>query len=233
VLGAVDSYFRLQRPQILASGGSQGLLKTVDTGMQTLLRCSQHNTLLSVYKTVLKKLHDALDEVELRLIASRALPEDGDALEAPDAKIETTLKGISATAAASYRQACLDLRDEERASWRGTAVELREALRETLDKLAPDQSVMAQKGYQPERQNSQLPSTKQKVRYILSQRDLTASAKEATERAGETIDTAVGNFVRSVQNAASAGTHTPMRRQDVKRIKEYVDLTLRDLLEIP
>lgn len=80
------------------------------------------------------------DEVERR--RERA------ALDPVDDRILAALEMLAIEGPArSYRQAALDLDGEERISWRGTVADLREALREVLDFLAPDAQVMGQPGF--------------------------------------------------------------------------------------
>lgn len=50
----------------------------------------------------------------------------------------------------AYQQALLDLATPDRLSWRGPATDLREALRETLDVLAPDDEAKAMPGFKLE-----------------------------------------------------------------------------------
>ena len=84
----------------------------------------------------------------------------------------STLEAIVPTAALSYKQALTDLNIcNHKISFRGTATELREALRETLDHLSPDTAIMKEPGFKLE-QNQTKPTMKQKVRYILKMRNL-------------------------------------------------------------
>jgi hypothetical protein len=67
--------------------------------------------------------------------------------EEDEKKIIGMLEALVPSAARSYEQAILDLKDDSRVSFRGPALELREALREILDHLAPDSEVTAAPGY--------------------------------------------------------------------------------------
>ena len=57
-------------------------------------------------------------------------------------------------------------------SYRGTANEIRETLRETLSYLAPDSEVEKQKNFKLEKGHNK-PTQKQKVHFILKQRNKT------------------------------------------------------------
>ena len=83
-----------------------------------------------------------------------------------DERIIATLTEVCPAAAVSYAQGVKDLEALDRASWRGPATELREALRETLDALAPDKDVEAMPGYKHE-PNATRPTMRQKAKFIL------------------------------------------------------------------
>lgn len=83
--------------------------------------------------------------------------------------IVETLGRMLPPSSASYEQALRDIAQGGRVSWRGTATELREVLRELIDHLAPDDTVLASPGSQLE-QGQRSPTQKQKVRFILRAR---------------------------------------------------------------
>jgi hypothetical protein len=83
---------------------------------------------------------------------------------------EQTIRKLDAlvpSAALSYEQAVLDLKDDSRVSFRGPALELREALREILDHLAPDSTAVP--GYVQEKDRDG-PTMKQKVRFVMKKK---------------------------------------------------------------
>jgi hypothetical protein len=143
----------------------------------------------------------------------------------------TTLKALLPSAALSYEQALLDLSQEQRLSWRGPAADLREALRETLDHLAPDEEVVSAPGYKQE-PGTHGPTMKQKVRFILRSRGLSKAVSATTEDATSSIDEAIGSFVRSVYTRSSVSTHTPTEKSEVRRVLDLVRVVLSELLEI-
>jgi len=59
------------------------------------------------------------------------------------------------SAALSYRQALVDISDIRRQSFRGPAAELRAAMREVVDKLAPDEDVMVADGFKLEKDRTE------------------------------------------------------------------------------
>ena len=151
-------------------------------------------------------------------------------LEAVDKRILDTLIQLAPSAALSYEQALLDIGNDSRLSWRGPATDLREALRETLDQLAPDKQVAAQPGFRLEKDCSG-PTMKQKVRFVLARRGRPKSAMEAPEQAAVAVEEAVGAFVRSVYTRSSVSTHTPTDKDEILRVRDWVRVALCELLE--
>jgi predicted pPIWI-associating nuclease len=141
------------------------------------------------------------------------------------------LEAVLPSAAASYRQAVFDLRDLSRESMRGTAVELREALREVLDHLAPDDDVMKMAGFKLEPEWKR-PTMRQKARFVLQSRRLPETAARAPEDAAAVVDGLVAALVRSVYQSGSLTTHVASARADVEKLKMYVDTVLAELLDI-
>lgn len=151
---------------------------------------------------------------------------------ATDQLIIETLREICPSAAAAYSQALIDLGAEKRESWRGPATDLREALRETLDVLAPDEEVKKESGFKLEK-DAHRPTMKQKVRYILKKRETPSGAMAAPESAVQGIEDILGGITRSVYNRSSISTHTPTEKGEVVRVHAWVRLVLCDLLEVP
>ena len=151
---------------------------------------------------------------------------------ATDQLIIETLRQVCPSAAAAYSQALADLGAEERESWRGPATELREALRETLDVLAPDDEITKQPGFRFE-QDAHRPTMKQKVRYILKKREIPSGAMAVPENAVQGVEDILGGITRSVYNRSSISTHTPTDKKEVVRVHAWVRLVLCDLLEVP
>jgi Predicted pPIWI-associating nuclease len=92
-----------------------------------------------------------------------------------DEQIIAKLDAHVPSAALSYKQAILDLKDASRVSFRGPALELREALREVLDHLAPDSEVTAAPEYKQEKERDG-PTMRQKVRFIMKRRGKRSSS---------------------------------------------------------
>ena len=220
----VDTYFRDVRPSIV---GPDVLVIPADYIMQEILVLSHRRTTTSIFKRLLSDLKHKL--IELETTVTCGLPQNV-SVSPIDTRIIQTLTGIKPSAGSAYEQALVDLADEGRRSYRGPAADLREALRETLDHFAPDAAVTSQPGYRQD-PNTNGPTMKQKVRYVLSHRGPAGS--ETAENAAEAVDLAVGAFVRSVYRRSSISTHTPTERSEVLRVREWVRIVLCELLSIP
>lgn len=223
-----EKYFRDIRPALEGPASASDHRDAVDAAMQELLAlCHKHGS-VAKYKELLRRAKAHLIHLDTGLIARR---QGGGIRSESDIRIVTTLRALLPSAAASYEQALSDLDEDTRLSWRGPATDLREALRETLDHLAPDADVQAAPGYKTE-PNTTGPTMKQKVRYILKNRGQSKSVSSTTEDAVVAIDEAIGSFVRSVYTRSSVSTHTPTDKREVLRIQELVRVVLGELLEV-
>jgi hypothetical protein len=149
-----------------------------------------------------------------------------------DELIIVSLNELCPSASLAYQQALIDLSGGDRLSWRGPATDLREALRETLDVLAPDTDVMASPGFKLET-DAKRPTMKQKVRYVLRSRGVASGAMETPESAVVGVEEFVGGLTRSVYTRSSVSTHTATTRSEATRVHAWVRLVICELLEVP
>ena len=142
----VQEYFRSLRPTLVKIGLRDEALTDLDRSAQELLRLASGRNLRSSYLRAFRELHAAHitveTERELMLGHATAASNFDIVTSGVETQILTTLHKLVPSAGLSYEQALRDLRGAPRISYRGTAVELREALREVLDHLAPDADVM-------------------------------------------------------------------------------------------
>ena len=148
-----------------------------------------------------------------------------------EASIQLALEAVLPSAAASYRQAILDLHDPSRQSMRGTAAELREALRELLDHLASDSDVMKMVGFKPEPGQAK-PTMRQKAQFVLQAHRTPGAMSKASEDAASVVDAKSAALVRSVYRGGSFVAHVGSARVDVRKLKMYVDTVLAELLDV-
>lgn len=230
----VDTYFRDQRRGLRASGASDADLATIDAHLQDLLRFTHARTSTRDYRSLLTKLKKSLDELEVTALPLAAEHANGhrDHASATDATIITTLEGVCTSAALSYRQALADLHDSARVSRRGTAVELREALRETLDTLAPDREVRSEPGFKLEK-DAKGPTMRQKASFLLRSRKQSKSAVATVTKTIGVVEEQTGGLLRSVYERGSASVHGSPSRDEVVKLKRHVATALAELLEIP
>lgn len=231
----VQFYFRQTRPELQILGVESNLVSQLDEAMQTLLNLSNGKNRKSSYLGLLTSLLETIarvsGDIELRHAekAYQSRSPQAPTLSRDENIIYETLLQILPTAALSYKQALLDLAEKDRISYRGVANELREALRETLDHLAPDKDVASQPNFKYEK-DKKTPTMKQKVRYILKARELPDNALKPPEDAIEIIEDRIASFTRSVYERSSISTHVAAQRNEVLQIKRYVDTVLAELL---
>lgn len=177
----------------------------------------------------IKAMRPKIDTV-LASFVPAVTPSATDYFSTVESKIFETLSSLLPTAALSYKQVLLDLRTD-RASYRGTAAELREALREILDHLAPDSEVTAQPNFKLESGLTR-PTMKQKASFVLKARGSQANAMNASKDSVELTEALSARVARSVYEKGSIATHLAASKDEVTRVKQYTDAVFVELLEI-
>ena len=228
-------YFSDVRPLVVAVGGETEHLLHHDELWQQLVRLAHGNNARSTYRKTIGALRKQLTEFNISAVATpvvqAAQSTASTSLSREETLILQTLESLVPSAATSYRQGLSDLVGPERLSYRGTAAEFRESLRETLDHLAPDADVVAQDWYKPE-EGLKKPTMKQKTRYVLTSRGRNKTQRNTAEKMSGFIQEFSGEVMRAVYNRASLATHIHQSKGEVQKIKRYVDTVLFDLLEI-
>ena len=227
----VEGYFNEIRPSLQRASEQDQDIGNLDTLMQELLALCHKRGTVKLYQALLSKTRKGLINLDTMIIATKKIGVDMQVENTVDAMILQTLAQIVPSAALSYQQGLNDLRAEHRFSWRGPATDFREALRETLDHLAPDADVIAMPGFK-QLPDTNGPTMKQKVRFVLKKRGMTKAVSAPAETATDSVDSAVGAFVRSVYKRSSVSTHTPTSRGEVIRIRDFVRVVLCELLEV-
>lgn len=205
------------------------LIDNLDSSMQDLIRLGHGNNSKSSYTKTIKGIISTLKEINISIAIS---PKRLANIQPIEQKIIDTITKIVPSASLSYQQAIADLGQPiVRTSYRGTAVELRESLRETLDYLSPDEEIMKEPGFKLEPKQTK-PTMKQKVRFILKSRGYGDSKRTPTEKATEIIDELFGQITRAIYDRASLATHKKSERDEAEKIKRYVDVVLLELLAL-
>jgi hypothetical protein len=148
-----------------------------------------------------------------------------------EAAIVRTLRNLVPTAASSYEQVLRDVQESSRVSYRGTAADLREVVREVLDHLAPDADVTSAAGFKLE-EGQKGPTMKQKVRFILRARRVGDSARQTAEDAVQHLDENIASLGRAVYTRGSTDVHVARTLEEVLNFKGYADAVLAELLAI-
>lgn len=144
--------------------------------------------------------------------------------------IHAALSQLSEVLANGYAQVKIDLQDEGRLSWAGTAHEIREVLATMLQLMSPDAQVTARPWYKQET-NSSRPTQKQRVRYILEQQSAGSKEREVVEQVTY-LEDRIGNLVRATYSRASDAAHRSKNRREVIRIVNYFEAFADDLLNL-
>jgi hypothetical protein len=224
------TFFQSIRP-VIENDKVEELLVSLDSAFQNILVLSEGSNKKASYEKHLKRVKKVYPQITGRLAQHREDSKPAAAMTDEDRKIIATLDGLVPTAALSYKQATFDLLDDNRVSFRGAALELREALRETLDHLAPDKEVIAADGYVQEKDRHG-PTMKQKVRFILKARGQKKGAAAAPEGAASAVEETIAGLTRTVYELSSVATHIALERTAVMRVRRYVVAVLHDILEI-
>jgi hypothetical protein len=233
----VQQYFRSTRRHLADLNFSDEELSPLDHQMQELLRLANGVSAKTGYIRVLRDARKLLDQVEVNREMRLGLREGTGGLRVSDGapsqverSIITTLGKLAPGAALGYEQAVRDVMDADRLSYRGVAGELREVVREVLDRLAPDGD-LEDAGVKVEKGQTGF-TQKQKVRHILRSRGLATNARKAPEDSIRLIEELTGSLTRSVYVRGSISTHVSSPRAEVQQLKMYVDGVLAELLEI-
>lgn len=208
-------------------GGSSAL----DGIFEEIHEASRKNSSTKRCIELLKSAKKSLIACETHSLSRRVGPKEN-VITLADSLIVSSLNEICPSASLAYQQALSDFAQPERLSWRGPATDLREALRETLDILAPDAEVESSPGFKLE-QDAKHPTMKQKVRYVLRRRGVASGAMATPETAVLGVEEIVGGLTRSVYTRSSVSTHTATDRHEVVRVHAWVRLVLCELLELP
>jgi Predicted pPIWI-associating nuclease len=224
------TYFAAVRSELSAIQNRAGLVDEIDFVLQSLLQLATAPREKEAYLGQIAEVRPYLLEATVDVMKARGSPRL--VLSQTERAILDTLAKMLPVTAASYEQALLDIAQGKRISWRGSATELREVLRETIDHLAPDDKVLDSPSFQVEEGRTS-PTQKQKVRFIFRARKSNSSSVAVAEGSLSTVDESIAALARSTYNRGSASTHTTTDASEIRKLKRYVDALLAELLEIP
>jgi len=230
-----QTYFRVVKPELDKLAIPEDL-QELDACFQALLALANTQTTIGKYMRLADRIRMLRPEIEVKveLAVSKKLARTGffgTTLSPIEQAVIETLDRLVPSAGASYKQALSDLRDYKRTSFRGTASELRECLREVLDHLAPDEEVTKAPSYKVDPGRNK-PTMKQKARFVLRARKVAEAARQVPEDMIALIDESVASLPRSLYSQGSLSTHISQTRGQVAQLKVYTDAILAELLQI-
>ncbi len=223
------TYFESVRSTLIVVQNREPLVEEIDFVIQALLSLASSPREREAYLGQLNELRPLLLEATVDLYKASGAPRL--VLSDMERAILDTLTALLPITAASYEQALRDIAHGGRVSWRGTASELRETLREVIDHLGPDETVMASPGFRPE-DNQTRPTQRQKVRYVLRARRSSSAAVAVAEASLSTVEETIALLARSTYQRGSASAHASATAKEVKSLKRYIDALLAELLEV-
>jgi hypothetical protein len=228
---AVQHYFRQVRPHLLQLNIGDAKIDQFDWITQYIVRLTSRGNRKSTYLRRLRELTDLRGDVEgdIEIRSASAVQPATRLTTATESAIMTTSDQVLPSSSLSYKQVLQDLGDQQRVSYRGTAAELREVLRELLDHLAPDEEVLKTTKLEKDQKH---PTMKQKTMFILKARGVGDTVRKPAEDAVAAVEDSVGSLARSVYNRGSLSTHIATTRREVLTFKGYADAVLADLLQI-
>jgi hypothetical protein len=223
------TYFEFVRSELSVNQSRSGLIDELDYTLQAMLQLATAPREKPAYIGHINELRPYLLEATVDLMKAQGAPRL--VLSKTERDILETLGKMLPSTSTSYEQALRDIAHGGRVSWRGTATELREVLRETIDHLAPNEKVMASPGFQLE-EDQERPTQRQKVRFILRARRSSGVALSVAEGSLATVDESIAALARSTYQRGSASTHATSSGTEIRNLKRYVDALLAELLEI-
>jgi hypothetical protein len=230
VRSMASTYFEFSRPELERTICRDGLVSEFDATIQKLIDISSQSCDKKVFIGLLSELRPLALEATVHLMKSRGVPRL--LLSETERGIVATLDRMLPGSRNSYEQVLRDITQQGgRVSWRGTAAELRDVLREVMDHLAPDEKVVAAPNFALEKDRVG-PTQAQKVRFILKARRAGKAAIATAEGTLQTVDEAVAALARTTYTRGSASAHTSPEAGEIRKLKRYVDALLGELLEL-
>ncbi|HZR73097.1 hypothetical protein [Bradyrhizobium sp.] len=200
---------------------------------EALITLSEGRNVTSSYKKHVKAIRRLIPKITSRIEIQAGGPRNAVSSSENDQKILATLLDLVPSAALSYEQALMDMAQADRVSWRGAAHELREALREVLDRFASPAD-MEKAGVRKEKnkRGDEIYTMKQKVRFILKNREYNETESAVPENAVNLVEEVIASMTRSTYDRGSLSAHQERGKKECQQVKRYVDVMLHELLEL-
>lgn len=153
------------------------------------------------------------------------------AIDSRDQAIIDALRTVCPSAASAYEQGVRDLSDASRSSYRGPVTEIREALRETLCVLGPDDEVEKQDWYERVKGQDK-PTMAQRAKYALRQRRRAEAVEKSVLGALDVAEGIFAGFVRDIYGRSNISTHTHAGKDEAGKIHSLAQVAFADLLGV-
>jgi len=231
----VGAWFQLYRPAFLGMLGDQDALTPIDDVMQSITKLvadGEGRRRLTAELGRLKQIFsDQLVVPLTRSYWSRAPERTRAGL---DEEVLRRLRRLDVQLANGYEQVILDLEDQNRISYRGTAGELREVLTGVLHTLAPTAQVEATDWYRESRRSGArrepTPTRAERVRFILRGRNTGSAQTDAAETYVESVEERLGLVVNATYARNSVAAHRGAELDEVAQLLRYANALLREVL---
>lgn len=209
------------------------LAEQLSMHFEALIALSEGRNATSSYKKHVKTIRRLIPKVTSQIEIQGGGPQHSVSSSENDERILSTLIELVPSAALSYQQALRDVIDPGRISFRGPAHELRESLREVLDRFASSEE-MEKSGVKKEKNHKgdEIYTMKQKVRFIFKNRERNTTESAVPENAVSIVEEVIASMTRSTYDRGSLSAHQERGRKACEQLKRYVDVVLHDLLEI-
>jgi hypothetical protein len=234
IRAVVGTWFRTFRPLFLKLLGSPETLEPVDTCLQNLLRLATNKSARSSYLSMIQKTRRIFKD-NLLAPLTKAYWEQLPQMSSFDYHdgVANKLEAMAPSLRDSYEQVISDLSSNTRKSYKGSANELRELLREVLYRLAPDDAIRKQswfKSAHPNDATSIKITYAERTKHILRLKGKGEAFTEPVETYTEAVEDRLGRVVRSTYNRASASAHTHQAKEEIQAQLRYMNALFLELL---
>lgn len=225
VRAVVTTWFQTLRPLVASRGLPVENLEAVDVHLRQCMGLTLARSARSRYRSLIQQ---ASRQFKRCILLALSTETSKHSLDASAESVVYRLSQVSPTLAARYRQVHLDLGDKGRLSYRGTANELRETLRELLERLAPDEQVIRQPWYKPIEDRRE-PTQQQRARYTLETRGAGSRVQDVANGTLTVVEEGLAKLVRDTYSRTSLAAHTSQDIEEIRKILRHFDALVHDL----
>lgn len=223
VRAVVTTWFEGLRPAATSQGVKTENLEAVDAPLRRCMELTLQRSPRNSYRASIRAASKQFKRLILLPLTTQTTTSS---LGFSSELVAQKLSQVSPVLAAGYRQVHRDLADKGRLSYKGTANELRETLREVLERLAPDEQVRTQPWYKPLKER---PTHQQRAQYILERRSVGSKVHDVASRSLSVVEEGLSHLVRDMFSRTAAAAHTTQDIEEMTRLVQYFDALICDL----